>query len=116
MAYTYVAGADFTGKQGFAVKADSDNREVALATANSVNVGILVDTNTEGKAVVVAEEGERVLAKLGGAVTFGDKLKSDSAGKLVVAGGTGDDNVIAEAKEDGSTNDLIYVVVGKFVK
>lgn len=116
MAYSFIAGANLTGKVGYAVKADTDNKEVVLAGANEVATGILTNDNTAGKAVGVAGLGERVLAKVGGSVSFGDKLKVTTNGLLIVAGGSGDDNVIAEAQEDGSANDLIYVVVEKFVK
>ena len=116
MAKSFIAGADLTGKVGYAVKADTDNKEVVLAGANEVAFGILTTDNTAGKAVGVAKVGERVLAKLGGAVSFGDKLKVATGGLLVVAGGTGDDNVIAEAEEDGVANDLRYVTIQAFVK
>lgn len=115
MAYTYKAGADLTGKAGYAVKTSGTNKTVVLATAGSANIGILVDTNKQGLAVVVAEEGERVLAKLGGTVAFGDKLKSDANGALVLAG-TAADLIIAEAKQDGVSGDLVYVVVEKAAK
>jgi len=116
MAYSFIAGEDLTGKVGYAVKADTDNKEVVLAGANEVAMGILKNANTAGLAVGVAGLGERVLAKLGGTVEFGDKLKVKAGGTLVVAGGSGDDNVIAEAQEDGASGDLIYVVVEKFIK
>lgn len=116
MAHSFIAGADLTGKVGYAVKADTDNKEVVLAGANEVALGILKNANTSGNAVGVATLGERVLAKLGGAVEFGNKLKVTTGGVLIVAGGTGDDNVIAEAQEDGASGDLIYVIVEKFIK
>lgn len=116
MAKSFIAGADLTGKLGYAVKANTDNKEVILCGANEVAFGILTNDNTENKTVGVATVGERVLAKLGGSVEHGDALKVASGGVLVVAGGTGDDNVIAVAEEDGSANDLIYVHIVKFVK
>ena len=116
MTRSFIAGVDLTGKAGFAVKADTDNREVVLAGANEVCLGILTNVGVAGAAVGVANVGETVLAKLGGAVDFGMKLKADADGKLVAAGGTGDDNVIAEAQEDGADEDLIRVTVVKFVK
>jgi len=116
MAKTFIAGADLTGKIGYAVKAHTDNKEVVLAGANAVCLGILVNDGIENAGVGVATVGERVLAKVGGAVEFGDMLKADTNGMLVVAGGSGDDNVIATAEQDGATNDLIYVNIKNFIK
>lgn len=113
---SYLAGADLTGKLGFAVKSSGTSKTVIVGTANAVCIGILTNDNTSGKAVGVALDGEVCLAKLGGSVSYGDFLKADSAGKLVVAGGTGDDNVIAQALQGGSANDLAEVVIVKFVK
>ena len=116
MAKTFIAGANLTGKIGYAVKAHTDNKEVVLAGANAVCLGILVSDGVENAGVGVATSGERVLAKLGGAVEFGDALKADTNGELVVAGGSSDDNVIATAEQDGAENDLIYVTIDKFIK
>ena len=64
---------------------------------------------------VTLGEGE-VLAKVGGSVEHGDDLKVMAGGLLAKADGTGDDNVVAVAEQDGSANDLIYVHIVKFVK
>ena len=116
MSKSFIAGADLTGKVGYAVKANTDNKDGVLAGANEVAFGILTNDNVENKAVAVATVGERVLAKLGGAVEHGNDLKVASGGALVVAGGTGDDNVCAVAEQDGASGDLIYVHIVKFVK
>ena len=116
MSKSFIAGEDLTGKVGYAVKANTDNKEVVLAGANEVAFGILTNDNTENKAVAVATVGERVLAKVGGSVEHGDDLKVMAGGLLAKAGGTGDDNVVAVAEQDGSANDLIYVHIVKFVK
>jgi len=61
--------------------------------------------------------GEVVKVSLGGSVSFGNPLKADSNGELVLAGGSSDDNVIAIALEDGTaTGGLIDALFVKFVK
>lgn len=115
MAKTFTAGANLTGKEGYAVKADGTNNKVILATANSINFGILttVGGNADGAPVGVAKDGERVLAKIGGTITFGAKLKSDANGALVVST-TDLDNVIAEAEANAVAGDMAYVIVQKY--
>ncbi len=116
MAKTFIAGKDLTGKAGYAVVASATDKEVELATANAVCFGILTNDGEEGKGVGVAKEGKRVLAKIGGTVSFGEKLIADSAGRLVASDETGDDNIIAEAEQDAVVNDLAYVTIVKYVK
>lgn len=113
---SFNAGADLTGKRGYAVMTSGTNKEVILATANADAFGILTNDGIQNEAVPVAMVGEYVKAKLGGSVVFGDPLKVTTGGVLIKAGGTSDDNVIAVAAQDGSANDLIYVTVAKFVK
>ena len=115
MAKSFIAGENLTGKVGYAVKANTDDKEVVLAGANEVAFGIIKNDNIENGAVGVATVGERVLAKLGGAVEHGDDLKVGTGGALVV-GGTNGDNVVAVAEQDGASGDLIYVHIVKFVK
>ena len=116
MAKTFIACEDLTGKTSYVVVASADNKEVELAGANEVAFGILTNDGISGAAVGVAKVGETILGKLGGAVSFGDKLIADSDGKLVASDATGDDNIIAEAQEDGADEDLIYVTVVQFTK
>ena len=102
---TFIAGENLTDKIGYAVIASSTNKH-----------GILTNDNTSGGAVAVALPGEVCKVKLGGAVDFGGELKAADGGALVAAGGTGDDNVIAKALEDGASGDLIYAIVMNFIK
>lgn len=117
MKRTFIATASLEGKEGYAVKAGT-SPDVVIATANAVCLGIIYNENdTAGEPVTIALDGEVVKAQLGGNVTIGAFLKADANGALVTAGGTGDDNVIAQALEDGTaTGGLIDVVVTKFVK
>ena len=97
---TFIAGENLTDKIGYAVIASSTNKQVILADdANDICLGILTNDNTSG-----------------GAVDFGGELKAADGGALVAAGGTGDDNAIAKALEDGASGDLIYAVVVNFIK
>jgi hypothetical protein len=113
---TFNAGADLSDKIGHAVITNATNKEVIVASANADCIGILTNDGIENEAIAVALVGELVKGKLGEAVSFGDPLKATTGGTLIEAGGTGDDNVIAVAMEDGSSGDLIYVNVVKFVK
>ena len=111
-----IAGADLTDKIGYAVIASATNKQVTLAGANGVCLGILTNDGVSGEAVGVALTGEEVKVKLGGAVEFGDCLKATTDGSLIKADGTGDDNVIAVALEDGASGSKIYAEVVKFIK
>lgn len=113
---TFNAGEDLTDKIGYAVVANGTNKEIALATANAVCLGILTNDGIENEAVAVALPGEICKVKLGGAVSTGDDLKVTTNAVLIEAGGSGDDNVIATALEDGASGDRIYAVVNKFLK
>lgn len=113
---SFNAGADLTDKIGYAVIANGTNKEVIVATANAACLGILTNDGEENEAVAVALPGELVKVMLGGAVSTGDDLKATTNGVLIEAGGSGDDNVIATALEDGASGDRIYAVVNKFLK
>ena len=103
----YIAGADLTCKKYFFVKLDTSNQDkVILAGAGEAAIGIL---NTEGEAdchVAVSETGHEFL-ELGGAVSIGDKIKSDANGNGVAAVAT--DNYYAVAIEAGVSGDQIEV-------
>lgn len=117
MKRTFIATASLEGKEGYAVKAGT-SPNVVIADANAVCLGIIYNANdTAGETATIALDGEVVKAKAGGNVAIGDFLKADANGALVTAGGTGDDNVIAQALETGTaTGGLFDVVVVKFVK
>jgi hypothetical protein len=86
---SFIAGADLSGKQFYAVKI-SAARTVALgAAATDRCIGILQNDPASGQAAVVRMIG---LSKAisGAAVTVGAEVTSDAAGKLIdVAGATG---------------------------
>lgn len=100
---------------GSVVKAGSDKSHVAKAAAATEKaVGIAMSlVEAAEQAVEVAVQGGGAKGLLGGTVSFGDFLASDSDGKLV-ATTTANNKVIAQAMEDGVANDLIAVEVVSF--
>lgn len=64
-----------------------------------------------GEQLGIFQDGDETLLELGGTVSAGDLLKSDSNGKGVVLGGSGAENVGAEALEAGVSGNLIKVRV-----
>lgn len=102
-----VAGADLSTKQFYAVKLSAANT-VILAGAGDLIYGILQNKPTSGQAADVSIFGV-TKAILGGTVTGGNKLKVDSAGKLV-ANSTGD-TTVAMAIIDGVSGDIATVKV-----
>jgi hypothetical protein len=99
--------------KGLAVKAGASSDEnVQKASASSDKlVGIAQnDTTTAGDLAEIAVAGGGAKAKLGGSVSFGDLLTADSDAKLVATTSNAA-KVIAQAMQDGSTDDLISVIV-----
>lgn len=118
---TFISAEDLSDKIGYAVKlngtADGNGQaKVALASTNEKADGIVLDGGREsGNEVTVATDGAIVDVRCGGSVTVGQYLKVTSGGKLVTAGGTGDDNVIAKALKSGSDGELVKALIVKFV-
>lgn len=104
---TFIAGADLTGKVGYAVKAN-DNKVILADTKGEQCLGIIMNDNIADKAVGVALIGEVCKVKLGGAVAMGDLLAATANGTLDVAGDSEAD--VAMALENGAEGDLIYAV------
>jgi len=102
-----LTAASFAAKQYYVGKLDS-NGSVVVGTAGVPGIGI-VQTATASAAMASVRKSGVSKAVLGGVVTAGDKLASDSAGKLVVAYGS--DAVIAIALQSGILNDIVNVDV-----
>lgn len=100
---------------GSVVKAGSDKSHVAKASAATDKAIGIAQSLVEAaeQAVEVAMVGGGAKALLGGTVSFGDFLASDSNGALV-ATTTANNKVIAQAMEDGVSGDLIAVEVVSF--
>lgn len=110
MRTTFKAGADLSGKIGYAVVATANDREVAVASNAGANcVGILINDATQGFACGVALEGEICKGKLGGTVACGDELACKNDGTLVEA--TAGQFVVAKALKAGVAGDLAEIEV-----
>ena len=104
---TFIAGADLTGKVGYAVKAD--NGKVKLAdTKGETCLGIVMNDNVADRGVGVALVGEVCKAKLASDVAMGALLAAQADGRLATTADSEAD--VAMALEAGKTGDLIYVV------
>lgn len=119
---TAKAGADLSAKEGYHVKLSAVNNltnevTVVLAGANEIAHGCITgDSEGSGYGVPIAVDGfYKAILGVGGA-TLGQELKVDSAGTLIGAGGTGDDNVVAEAWGTGSAGDKIMVKRVRYIK
>lgn len=117
---SFISAADLSAKTGYAVKLNGSltngQAQVDLAGANETAIGIIKDGGrASGDEVSVVFEGSTNEARLGDTVTVGDFLKVTTGGKLITAGGTGDDNVIAQALKSGEDGELIPVIIVKFI-
>lgn len=115
MRTTFKAGANLTGKIGYAMVATANDREVTTASSAGVAcVGILINDNIQGYAVGVALEGEICKAKIGGSVDCGAELACKNDGTLVAA--TAGQYVVAKALQDAASGDLAEVEVVGYQK
>lgn len=116
--FTYVAKTDLSAKKGYAVYVTTDAEVnntpvVDICTANkSAVVGIITDPGVAGQSIGVAIEGF-VNAVVGENVTAGAFLKTNTAGKLVVAS-SDKDHVIAQAQKAGNSGEEVQVLIRKF--
>lgn len=104
---TLITAADLSAKQYYCVKVDAAGK-AALCGAGEPGVGILQDPMAAGYAARVMALGISY-AIYGGAVTAGDKVASDAAGKLVTA--VAGDYVIGIAMETGVANEIRPVLL-----
>lgn len=88
---SFKAGADFQLKQYFAMKLDTTEDQVVLATAG-VGDGILQNKPDIGQAAAVRHHGisRNVVDGNATAILIGSLITSDAAGKGVVADSIGD--------------------------
>lgn len=81
---TLVAAADLSSSQGCCVTVDS-NGKAALPSAGGAVIGVLIDnTATLGQSAAIQTR-DVAEVKLGGTVSKGDKVKTDSSGRAVTA-------------------------------
>ena len=104
------AAADLSTKQYFFVKLTA-SRKVNIAAGATTPVFVLQNKPDAADDVAeVAQPGSTTKVKLGGTVTYGDHLTSDSAGKAIVTV-TNTNFVGGIALESGVTDDLIEMLV-----
>ena len=105
-----IASQDLTEKQYFAgvFSEASGERSVALAGAGTGNCIIFNAPASGGYASIAIGDGGK--AKLGGTVSCGQYLKSDSAGKLVACS-SDNDKYCALALQDGVADDIIEIEI-----
>ncbi len=107
---TYLADAAIT--KGWAVKIGTDSSHVARCSATTdKSIGICQSTVTTAEdAVEVAAPGGGAKGLLGGTVSAGMLLTPTTTGALIKVSAAGD-RVVAVAKQDGVSGDLINVDV-----
>lgn len=106
----FLAGAAIS--KGMAVKKGADDSHVIKGTANtSLCIGIAQNAPTTAEDLVeVAVPGGGGKGLLGESVVAGNHLVSHTDGSLVKANASGD-MIIAMAMKDGSSGDLVDIVV-----
>lgn len=100
---------------GLAVKKGAAANGVVISGAGDKSLGI-ADTTDFNESTAVAEQltiavDGLVQAVAGAAVTAGDSLEADAAGKLILIAGVGTHERVAVAIESGVADELIKVKV-----
>lgn len=105
--HTFVAGADLSAKQFYAVKLDS-NGAIVLAGAGENAIGVLQEDVASGYYGNVMILG---ITKgiCGNTVTAGNNVSADASGKFIPT--AGDAAAIGVALASGSANDIIPIVL-----
>lgn len=113
----YAFKADGAVAKGKAVKAGSDSKHVAVASAVSDKlIGLAQnDVTTAEDLIEVAVPGGGAKGLAGGNISFGDFLTVNGNGKLV-ASSTANDHIIGQAMEDAVDGDIfsVNVIAGNY--
>ncbi len=104
------AGADLTGKEGYAVKLDTDGTLI-LATAGDPVWGIVIEGTTAGKYTTCAIS-DMPEAVCGAAIAEGAKVASDANGKLVTAT-TGDDVIGVARGTTAAADEFLTILIDR---
>ncbi len=107
---SFESAADHTAKQFFIVKLDSTAKIVLAAAAGDLLLGVLQNDPNTGQAAQV-----RILgitkAVAGAAITLGDEVISDTAGKVISTAAAGD-RILGQALEAAAADgDVISVLL-----
>ena len=100
---------DLSEKQYFVVDQTGDNKVDLAAAATDFVLGAVQNKPKKGEASQVILSGRTAKVKLGGTVSRGDRLTSDSAGKAIKTV-TEDNLTFGEAIQAGVADDLIEYV------
>lgn len=94
------------------VKADTDPAKVVVCTANARAVGVVEVSAVANDPVRVVCAGIMPIAAGAVLSTPGTLLVSDSTGRVVAAGATGDQNIVGvQLSTSGAANDLVSVLL-----
>jgi len=105
-----IAGANLSGNQFCAVKANATDRTLVLAsTGGEAITGILQNQPLAGQAAEVTFDG-LTKAQIGAAVTAGQSLMTQAATGLLIPW-TSSNVVVAVAHESGASGNIILVRV-----
>ena len=106
--YARNAGADLSEKLFYLTKVDTDGDIVLAAAATDFVLGPVLEAAVQDKPVTVQYLGEGK-AITGGAITAGDRLTSDSAGKAIATTSSGN-NVFGVALESAASGAIVPFV------
>ena len=107
---SYDSVGDLSAKQFFAVKLDANGKIVLAAAATDQVLGVL---QNDPKAAQVGQVRHLGITKAvaGAAITLGDEVISDAAGKVISTSGAGD-RIIGHALEAAAADgDVISVLM-----
>jgi len=107
---SFVAAADYSAKQYYAMKVSADGTITIASAATDALVGTLLNEPKSGEMGQIAMSGTSK-GFAGGTVAIGDKLTADAAGKLI-ATTTANDSVIGVALESAVASDIFEYAVG----
>jgi len=105
----FKAGADLSAEANLnlSVKFDGSG-DIVLSGSGAAGIGFLVNSPIVGENAEVSTLGGGALGVAAGTIAAGDFLKSDAAGKLVVAS-TANDLAIAKAMKSAVANDVFEI-------
>jgi len=108
---SFKAGASFASSQYFAAKMDTTYNQVVLATANSKNIGIIVDTPASGGDVSICIAGICKCEMGESSLAMGALLTSTSTGALeqVDAAGEFISGLLVDTADSGETGSCLVM-------
>jgi hypothetical protein len=111
---TFKAAASLTGKKYHGVKLTANPNEVAIAVAGDAEFILLNEPSAAGEAAECAMVGGGAMAHAGAAVTIGQEVASNAAGKLIPA--VAGNKVVGIALSAASTDEYFEIERVRYVK